>query len=142
MLCVADGEGRNSVWLARQGFVVQAFDIAELGVTKARALAAEAGVVVDYQVADCDQYPWAEASHDAVVAIFVQFADPALRQRLFAHMVRALKPGGLLVLQGYTPRQLDHKTGGPGQLAHLYTPELVRDAFSALQTIELVDYEA
>ena len=142
VLCVADGEGRNSVWLARQGFQVDAFDIAEAGVAKARALAAEAGVSVAYTVTDCDRWAWAEASHDAVVAVFIQFADPVMRARLFAHMVRALKPGGVLILQGYTPKQLDYKTGGPGVLSHLYTAELLREAFAALQIVELTEYEA
>jgi SAM-dependent methyltransferase len=142
VLCVADGEGRNSVWLARRGLQVQAFDISEVGVAKARKLAAAAGVSVDFSVADCDHWPWVEDRCDAVVAVFVQFADPAMRQRLFANMVRALKPGGVLILQGYTPKQLDYKTGGPGVLSHLYTADLLREAFKPLQTIELVEYEA
>jgi 2-polyprenyl-3-methyl-5-hydroxy-6-metoxy-1,4-benzoquinol methylase len=142
VLCVADGEGRNSVWLARQGMVVEAFDIAENGVAKARRLAAEAGVSVSYQVAGCEPWTWAAESYDAVVAIFIQFADPALRERLFSQMVESLKPGGILVLQGYTPRQLEFKTGGPGELSHLYTPELLRQAFGALTIIDLSDYEA
>jgi SAM-dependent methyltransferase len=141
-LCVADGEGRNSVWLAGRGLAVQAFDIAEAGVAKARRLAAEAGVAVDFAVADCDTWAWAPASHDVVVAIFIQFADPPLRERLFANMARALKPGGVLILQGYTPKQLEYKTGGPGQLSHLYTAELIREAFEGLQTLELVEYDA
>ncbi len=142
VLAVADGEGRNGVWLARQGLRVQAFDIAEVGVAKARRLAAQAGVEVDISVADCEQWPWAPESHDAVVAIFVQFADPPMRERLFANMARALKPGGVLVLQGYTPKQLDYNTGGPGQLSHLYTADLVRSAFAGLRVLELVEYEA
>ena len=142
VLCVADGEGRNSVWLARQGFRVQAFDISEVGVAKARKLASEAAVSVDFTIADCEQYDWAAQSHDGVVAIFIQFADPDMRARLFAHMVRALKPGGVLILQGYTPRQLEYKTGGPGQLSHLYTAELMREAFRELRIVELIEYEA
>lgn len=142
VLCVADGEGRNSVWLAKQGLKVQAFDISEVGVAKARLLASEAGVSVDYTVADCEQYNWAAQSHDGVAAIFIQFADPEMRGRLFANMVRALKPGGVLILQGYTPRQLDYKTGGPGQLSHLYTADFIREAFKDLQTVELIEYEA
>lgn len=142
VLCVADGEGRNSVWLAQLGLQVEAFDISAVGVAKARKLAEEAGVKVDYTVSDCDTWPWAVASHDAVVAIFIQFADPAMRARLFEHMVQALKPGGVLVLQGYTPAQLQHKTGGPGELSHLYTADLLREAFAALEIVELVDYEA
>ena len=142
VLCVADGEGRNSVWLARQGIRVDAFDIAELGVAKARMLAAQAGVSVNYSVADCDHWAWPDDTYDAVFAIFVQFADPAMRERLFAHMVRALKPGGLLILQGYTPKQLDYKTGGPPILSHLYTEDLLRTSFSTLEVIELQAYEA
>ena len=141
-LCVADGEGRNSVWLARQGLQVEAFDIAEVGVAKARKLAASAGVTVAFHVAGCDEWPWVPDAYDAIVAVFVQFADPAMRDRLFANMVRALKPGGVLILQGYTPKQLDYNTGGPGVLSHLYTAELLREAFASLQTIELVEYEA
>ena len=83
VLSVADGEGRNSVWLAGQGLVVDAFDIAEAGVAKARRLAVENGVSVNFTVADCDSYAWPLASCDGVAAIFVQFADPEQRKRLF-----------------------------------------------------------
>ncbi len=142
VLCVADGEGRNSVWLARQGFTVDAFDIAEVGVAKARQLAAKAGVDVNFEVADCDGWRWPPAHYDAVAAIFVQFADPPMRERLFARIVRALRPGGVLVLQGYTPKQLDYRTGGPPFVSHLYTAPMLRDAFAALEIVELREYEA
>jgi len=142
VLSVADGEGRNSVWLAQQGLVVDAFDIAELGVAKARRLAAEHGVNVDFSVADCDGFAWPESAYDGVVAIFVQFADPALRSRLFAHIRRSLKPGGTLVLQGYTPRQLVYRTGGPPIESHLYTEALLRESFADLEFVELREYEA
>lgn len=142
VLCVADGEGRNSVWLASQGMKVEAFDISVVAVEKARHLAADAGVSVEFNVAECDTWAWSGESHDAVVAIFVQFADPAMRERLFDHMVRALRPGGVLILQGYTPKQLEYKTGGPGELSHLYTAELIGKSFKSLHTVELVEYEA
>lgn len=142
VLCVADGEGRNSVWLAKRGLQVDAFDIAEVGVAKARRLAAEQGASVDFQVADCDGFAWPEAHYDGVAAIFVQFADPALRERLFANMQRCLKPGGTLLLQGYTPKQLEYRTGGPPLLSHLYTADLLREAFAAMDIVELRDYEA
>jgi SAM-dependent methyltransferase len=140
-LAVADGEGRNSVWLARQGLEVDAFDLSPVGVTKARALAQQSGVAVNYDVADCDAWHWPTAEYDYVVAIFVQFADPTARARLFANMVASLKPGGYLLLQGYTPKQLDYKTGGPGVLEHLYTPELLRAELPGLRIVELRDYE-
>jgi SAM-dependent methyltransferase len=139
---VADGEGRNSVWLADQGLKVDAFDIAATGVAKARELAAQRGVTVNFAVADCDAYAWPDAALDGVAAIFVQFADPDLRARLFANMVRSLKPGGWLVLQGYTPRQLDYRTGGPPLVSHLYTESLLREAFSELDIDTLREYEA
>jgi SAM-dependent methyltransferase len=142
VLCVADGEGRNSVWLARQGHAVAAFDIADAGVAKARRLAQAAGVAVEYAVADCDGYDWRPGAFDAVVAIFVQFADPAARARLFARMRESLAPGGLLILHGYTPKQLEYRTGGPPFASHLYTPALLREAFDGLEIVELREYEA
>ena len=142
VLCVADGEGRNSVWLAQQGFVVDAFDIAEVGVAKARRLAQQQGVSVNYRVADCEAYAWPQGTCDGVAAIFIQFADPAQRRRLFARMVASLKPGGTLVLQGYTPKQLEYGTGGPPHASHLYTPPMLCEDFAALQIVELREYEA
>ncbi len=141
-LCVADGEGRNSVWLAQQGLQVDAFDIAERGVAKARALAARHGVAVNYAVADCDALAWPEAQYDVVAAIFVQFADPSMRARLFSGMRRSLKAGGLLVLQGYTPEQLKYRSGGPGRIDHLYTEAKLREAFAGDEILELRRYEA
>lgn len=143
ILCVADGEGRNSVWLARRGHAVDAFDIAEQGVAKAHRLAERAGAAVRFAVAGCDDYDWPRGTVDGVAAIFVQFADPPLRERMFARIVEALRPGGVLVLQGYTPRQLEYRTGGPPFASHLYTPELLRRAFEpALEIVELREYDA
>lgn len=142
VLCAADGEGRNSVWLAEQRLQVTAFDISTTGVTKARSLAAQRGVQVNYTVASCDDYAWPEGSCDGVAAIFVQFADPAMRARLFNHMNRALKPGGRVVLQGYTPRQLDYKTGGPPQASHLYTQAMLQQNFDTWDIESLIEYEA
>src|SRR4051812_16887135 len=112
VLCVADGEGRNSVWLAQQGLIVDAFDISEVGVRKARDFARVTGVKVNFAVADIAELQWPRALYDGVVAIFIQFADPELRSRIFDGMRRSLKPGGLLLLHGYTPRQLEYRTGG------------------------------
>lgn len=142
VLSVADGEGRNSVWLARQGLRVDGFDISEVAVAKARAFAAREGVEVDLTVADCDGWPWPRDRYDGVAAIFVQFADPALRQRMFARIVAALRPGGTLVLLGYTPRQLDYRTGGPPRADHLYTEPMLRESFAALEIVTLREYEA
>jgi len=140
-LCVADGEGRNSVWLAEQGLDVVAFDLSPVGVDKARKLAEERRVHVTYGVANVYEWPWPEAKFDMVAAIFVQFAGPEMRAFMFERMIHALKPGGHLLLEGYTPKQLEYKTGGPSQLENLYTPELLRVAFAELEILELRDYE-
>lgn len=140
-MCVADGEGRNSVWLAKQGHHVEAFDISEVGVAKARRLALDAKAQVDFKVANCDDFTWPQGLYDGIVAIFVQFADPAMRTRLFRNMVRSLNPGGALLLLGYTPKQLEFGTGGPSILSHLYTPEILRAAFVDLEIQVLEEYE-
>jgi SAM-dependent methyltransferase len=141
ILCVADGEGRNSVWLAKQGHQVDAFDISDVAVTKARRLAKECQVKVDFAIAGCDDIAWKPNCYDGVAAIFVQFADPTLRSRLFDNMARSLKPGGSLLLVGYTPKQLGYGTGGPSVLSHLYTPKMLREAFCNLTIQALEEYE-
>lgn len=141
VLSVADGEGRNSVWLAEQGLKVTAVEVSPVGVEKARRLAAERAVEVDFVVADVFDWAWPEAAFDVVAAIFVQFAGPAERKQLFAAMRRALKPGGLLLLQGYTPKQLEYGTGGPPALEHLYTEALLREEFKAMAVLSLREYE-
>jgi SAM-dependent methyltransferase len=141
-LAVADGEGRNSVWMARQGLQVDAFDISAVGIAKARQLARDANVDVAYSVCDCSTWNWPRDAYAVIAAIFIQFADPALRAHLFAGMTAALRPGGILILQGYTPKQLDYKTGGPGVLENLYTESMLRSAFGSLEILELEEYEA
>lgn len=142
VLCVADGEGRNSVFLAQRGLMVDAFDISEVGVRKARDFARITGVKVNFAVADVAGLQWPESIYDGVVAIFIQFADPPLRSAIFDGMMRCLKPGGTLVLQGYTPQQLEYRTGGPPIASHMYTPELLRDAFAGMEVVALREYEA
>jgi cyclopropane fatty-acyl-phospholipid synthase-like methyltransferase len=141
VLCVADGEGRNSVWLAKQGMQVDAFDLSEVALKKAIALAREEEVQVQFTLASSDTWDWLPNQYDAVVGIFIQFADPVMRTRLFAQMVSTLKPGGVLIIQGYTPKQLEFKTGGPSILEHLYTEDMIRDLIDDLEIIDLCVYE-
>lgn len=136
-LCVADGEGRNSVWLARQGLQVTAFDFSPVGLEKARALARAAGVSVDYRLASIHDWDWRAAQYDVVVAIFIQFLAPDERARIFAQLQHALAPGGLLILQGYHPGQLEYRTGGPGHVENLYTEALLRESFAGLEILHL-----
>jgi len=141
-LAVADGEGRNGVWLARQGLRVLSTDISPRAVTKARALAARHGVEIDARLADLDDWDWPVGTMDVVVAIFIQFAGPEGRARHFAALKAALKPGGLLLLEGYRPEQIAYGTGGPGVVENLYTGALLREAFSDLEILELTTYDA
>jgi len=129
-LAVADGEGRNGIWLAERGLRVLSVDSSVVAVNKAGKLAQQRGVKVDFEQADLLQWDWGRDRFDAVVAIFIQFAGPAQRKLMFADIKRCLKPGGLLLLQGYTPRQLEYGTGGPSQAENLYTEALLRDTFS------------
>ena len=140
-LCIADGEGRNSVWLARQGLQVTAFDFSPVGIVKARRLAARFGVAVDYRLSDVDAWPWNAPPYDMVAAIFVQFAPPPQRQRMFDGMMRALKPGGLLILQGYRPEQIAYSTGGPKRRENMYTEELLRDSFGEFDIMHLASHD-
>lgn len=137
-LAVADGEGRNGVWLASQGLRVVGFDASAVGLAKARRLAAREGVGVDYRLASVEDWAWERDGYDVVAAIFIQFAEPLLRALIFEGMIRTLKPGGLLLLQGYTPRQLDYGTGGPRAVENLYTRPMLEGAFASL-TIERLE---
>jgi len=141
-LAVADGEGRNGVWLAQQGLSVLSVDSSPVAIAKARKLAVESGVPVDFELADLLQWDWGEVRFDVVVAIFIQFTPPGLREQMFANIKRCLKPGGLLLLQGYTPRQLDYKTGGPSQVENLYTEALLRAEFSDMEILHLREHDS
>lgn len=140
-LAVADGEGRNGVWLAQQGLRVLSVDSSPVALAKARKLAQQRGVPVDFELADLMRWAWPENRFDAVVAIFIQFAGPEQRGQLFANLKRALKPGGLLLLQGYTPRQLEYKTGGPSQAGNLYTEAMLREAFADMEILHLCEHD-
>lgn len=140
-LCVADGEGRNSVYLAEQGLTVTAWDGSSVGLKKARGLAEARGVQVDFHQAQAEGYPWDAAQYDAVVGVFIQFAEPGLRDEMLSGMITATKPGGLILLHGYTPKQLEYGTGGPGKLENLYTEDLLRETFAGQEIIELKSYE-
>jgi hypothetical protein len=96
---------------------------------------------VNFAVAGCDEFAWPKQHYDGVAAIFVQFADPELRARMFENIVQSLKPDGSLILVGYTPKQLEYGTGGPSVVSHLYTSEMLREAFSELNIKVLEEYE-
>lgn len=142
VLAVADGEGRNSVFMAQKGCNVVAMDSSSVGLEKARRLAADKGVAVDFRVADLRTWEWEAAVFDMVAAIFIQFAEPAFRAEIFAGMKRSVKPGGTILLHGYTPKQVEYGTGGPPLPELMYTSALLEDAFGNFDIVELSEYEA
>jgi len=142
VLMVADGEGRNSVFLAARGLSVTAADASPVGVAKAKKLAEERGVDVEFKVADFLEWDWRPEAFDAVVAIFIQFLDPAQRSIVFDGMKRTLRPGGRLLLHGYRPEQLAYGTGGPPVAENLYTEKLLADAFADMKVEVLKAYDA
>jgi SAM-dependent methyltransferase len=140
-LAVADGEGRNGVWLAEQGLDVLSIDFSPSAQRKAKALARERGVDVQFELADVHAWAYPEAAFDVVAEIFTQFSTPAERARKWAGMRKALKPGGLLILQGYTPKQLEYGTGGPKQVENLYTRAMLEEAFRGFADMTIVEEE-
>ena len=140
-LAVADGEGRNSTYMAGKRVSVTAMDSSDVAIEKARALALAQGVEVDFQQADISQWDWHAKSYDLVVGVFIQFVGPEARAALFHGLRQAVKPGGYILLHGYTPKQLEFGTGGPGRLENLYTEDLLRQAFDGFEMVELRSYE-
>ena len=140
-LCVADGEGRNSVWLAQRGLHVTAFDFSPVGVAKARELAREAGVAVDHRESDIFRWDWSARQFDVLVVIFIQFLSPVQRAEIFARFRDALKPEGLLILQGYRPEQVAFGTGGPPQAENMYTEDLLRELLRDWDILHLASHD-
>jgi SAM-dependent methyltransferase len=120
---------------------VLSIDFSPAAQAKARALAAEAHTDITFVEADVHAWPYPEDAFDVVAEIFTQFSPPAERARKWAGMRRALKRGGLLIVQGYTPKQLQYGTGGPKQIEHLYTRDMLRQAFGDLDDVRIVEEE-
>ena len=139
-LSIADGEGRNSVWLATQGFEVDAFDFSPVAIEKAQKLAHAHQVRVNFHCSDWPNFDWQPEQYDTIAGIFFQFADPESRTKLFEKLNYALKPGGTLIIQGYGKSQMQYKSGGPGILENLYDEELLLSFFSGYKTLDLRTY--
>lgn len=128
-----DGEGRNGVWLAKQGLTVTSCDLAKVGVTKAKALAARHGVTINAIQANLLEYTFAPESFDLIVSIFLHFA-PAERKIAYRKLWQALKPQGILLIEGYHPDHIDlrakfNSTGGPNERDKLITAQSLREDF-------------
>ena len=140
-LAVADGEGRNGVWLAQQGLDVLSVDASEVGLRKAQELAADRGVPLRTERVDLASWHWPEGKFDIVAAIYIHF-PPEVRARLHRAMFQALKPGGLLILEAFTPEQLKNKSGGPPVAEMLYTAEMLRVDFAGGEILHLQECTA
>jgi cyclopropane fatty-acyl-phospholipid synthase-like methyltransferase len=141
-LAVADGEGRNGVFLARLGLDVLSTDFSPVALEKARKLAAAAGVALGTECVDVATWDWGAPRFDVVAGIFIQFVGPAERARMFANIKHVLKPGGLLLLEGYRPKQLEYGTGGPSQVENLYTRELLEEVFADMEILHLAEHDS
>lgn len=141
-LAIADGEGRNAVWLAQQGLEVDSFDFIQSAVDKASKLASSRKVKVNALCSDWQSFEWKPSTYDNVVGIFFQFVGPDERAQIFKKMDLALKPGGVLIIQGYSTEQLKYSTGGPGKLDHLYDEAMLHDAFTSYDVLDVKTYEA
>lgn len=137
-LALADGEGRNGVHLARAGLRVTAVDWSAAGLAKARALAGRHGVGLDLVLADLTAWDAPAGAFDLVAWIFLHL-PPADRTVVAAKAVRALAPGGLLVLECFSPAQEGRRSGGPRDPALLWTPALVRQHFAELELLECLE---
>ena len=131
VLSLGEGEGRNAVWLATEGHRMEAVDGSRVGLEKARRLATARGVTLEVTVADLASFVPAPGAYDAVVLIFVHLPQP-LRALVHARAEAALAPGGVLVLEAFTPRQIAFSSGGPKQLEALYEPEDLRQDFPGI----------
>ncbi len=134
VLCLAEGEGRNAVYLAKCGYEVTAVDMSAAGLDKARRLAAASGVAITTQLADLASYEIEPQAWQGIVSIFAH-VPPPLRQRLYGSVVHGLRPGGVVIVEAYNPRQLHYQTGGPRQLELLVSLNALREELHGLTEV-------
>ncbi len=134
VLCVGEGEGRNAVFLAERGYKVVGVDPSRVGLEKARVLARKRGVSIETVASPIEEYPLGEEEWRGVVSIFVHLF-PEVRRELHRRVVGALARGGVLVLEAYTPRQLELGTGGPPHPERLLSLEGVREELAGLELV-------
>ena len=145
-LVPGDGEGRNGVWLAAQGYAVDTLDLSEAGVAKAKRYAQTRGVTLNAVVADALAWDWPKAHYDLIALIYLHLV-PESRKRLHALALAALKPGGRIVLEAFRPEQIERQRagarGGPRDAALLYTLDDLRADFAAaeLDTLEACEVD-
>lgn len=141
LLLPCEGEGRNAVYAARQKWTVDAFDQSEKGKEKCLALADQFNVKVNYSIADALDIELGENKYDMIALIFAHFPPP-VREIFHQKCVKALKKGGFLLLEAFTPRQLNHQSGGPRDTAMLYTTPLLEADFRDMNIKYLKELKA
>jgi SAM-dependent methyltransferase len=134
VLSLAEGEGRNAVYLAEKGFEVVAVDSSSVGLKKAEKLAGERHVKIEIHLEDLSRYKIKANSWDVIVSIFCH-VSPEIRRRLHQELVEGLRPGGMLVLEAYRPEQLEYKTGGPPSAEPMMTLESLEQELAGLEII-------
>jgi SAM-dependent methyltransferase len=139
-LCLAEGEGRNAVYLASQGHQVTAVDASVEGMKKAARLAAERSVQIETVVSDLAHFDIQPDSWDVIVSIFAHM-PPALRKPLHRKVVRGLRSGGVFVLEAYIPKQLEFKTGGPPHAEFMMSLALLEEELAGLQFTHAMELE-
>jgi len=132
-----DGEGRNAVFAASNGWQVEAFDTSEVGKEKALELAAKKGVTINYQIADARTVIFPLGEYDVVAFIYAHF-PPEIRKEIHQRTIKWLKSGGKIILEAFNPKQLNNNSGGPKNEAMLYTKKILEDDFKTLK-IELLE---
>jgi len=140
ILCIGEGEGRNAVWLAQQGWQVTAVDSSSVGLEKAKKLAESRGVEIQTVHADLLDYPFEEAAWDGIVSIFCHL-PPTLRKQVHRSAVNALRPGGVLLLEAYTPEQVQLGTGGPPTEVMMMNLETLHSELEGLNFIHALELE-
>jgi cyclopropane fatty-acyl-phospholipid synthase-like methyltransferase len=140
LLSLAEGEGRNAVFLAKQGFTVTAVDASRVGLEKAKKLAQENKVTIDFVHADLEQYLIGENQWDGIVSIFCPLPSVA-RKKLHKKVVAGLKKNGVFLLEAYTPQQLKHGTGGGSCADTMMSKESLSVELSGLKFLHLKELE-
>lgn len=129
ILCLADGEGRNSVYLAENGYKVSCVDLSPVGLDKATALAQSRSVSIETFVADLKDYQISADSYDAIISIFCHL-PPAIQEHVHGQIHKGLRPGGVYILEGFSKDQINYNTGGPRK------PEMLMDLDSVKRELE------
>lgn len=142
ILSIAEGEGRNAVHLAKLGLDVTGVEFAPSAVAKAEKLAAENGVLARFVQSDLFEWDWPKDSFDITIGLFFQFVGPDQRDVLWRNMLAATKPGGLVMIHGYTPKQIDLGTGGPPNVENMYRTADYDGVFAGCEVLVCEEYEA